>query len=97
MRVWLDDTRPMPEDFDVHVKTAQEAIDLLKTGDVTMISLDHDLGENAGTGYDVACFIEQGAVLGTLKKLIVISHTANPVGYKNIGLALGTAFRVWYG
>lgn len=51
MRVWLDDERPMPLGFDVHVKTADEAIKLLANGQVKVISLDHDLGENEDTGY----------------------------------------------
>ncbi len=44
MKVWPDDERPMPDGYDVHVRTASEAIDLLKTGQVTRMSLDHDLG-----------------------------------------------------
>lgn len=43
MKIFLDDCRPMPAGFDVYVKTAGEAIELLKTGKVTVISLDHDL------------------------------------------------------
>ena len=39
INVWLDDERPMPAGYDVHVKTAEEAIDLLKTGNVHKISL----------------------------------------------------------
>jgi hypothetical protein len=42
--LWLDDVRPMPEAFDVHVKTAEEAIALLRRGIVVKISFDHDLG-----------------------------------------------------
>ncbi len=43
MKVWLDDVRPMPEGFDIHAKTADEAINLLASGQVEMISFDHDL------------------------------------------------------
>ena len=45
MKVWLDDVRPMPKGFDVHAKTAAEAITLLESGLVQFISLDHDLCE----------------------------------------------------
>ncbi len=41
--VWLDDKRQMPYGFDVLAKTADEAIDELRRGDVDLISLDHDL------------------------------------------------------
>ena len=63
MKVYLDDERSMPRFFDTHVKTAKEAIDLLKTGEVTHISLDHDLGVGYedNTGCTVAKYIEQAA------------------------------------
>jgi hypothetical protein len=47
MNLWLDDVRKpwLHDDSRVWVwaKTAQEAIDYLKTGEVTYASLDHDL------------------------------------------------------
>lgn len=43
MRLWLDDIRPAPAGW-THVKTVQEAKDVLMTGLVTHASLDHDLG-----------------------------------------------------
>jgi hypothetical protein len=52
----------MPPAFDVHVHTAQEAIELLEKTTVKRISLDHDLGdEQNGTGYQVAKWIESRA------------------------------------
>ncbi len=37
-----------------------EAIELLQTGQVTELSLDHDLGDDArGTGYDVVLWVEE--------------------------------------
>ena len=94
MRVYLDDCREMPNGFDCVVKTAQEAIDLLKTGEVTYISLDHDLDLN-GTGYDVACYIEENAHNGSLKRLEWSIHSANPDGVKRIRMALESAERAW--
>lgn len=41
--LWLDDMRPAPEGW-THVKTIDEAIALLYTGNVRHCSLDHDLG-----------------------------------------------------
>jgi hypothetical protein len=43
MRVWLDDVRDAPDGW-VHVQTPEEAIELLRSGKVKEISLDHDLG-----------------------------------------------------
>ena len=96
MRIWLDDVRPMPSDFDKHVKTEQEAIDILKTGEVTHISFDHDLGEfENGTGYNVAKFIEANAYDGTIRYLTWTIHSANPVGRQNIEAAMNAAERFW--
>lgn len=99
MRVWLDDSRPMPESYTHHAKTADEAIELLKTGQVKTISLDHDLGDFASevekTGYTVAKFIEQGAINGTLSKLKCLVHTQNPVGRANICSAIRKAYAAW--
>lgn len=59
MKVYLDDERPTPQGW-VRVYWPEEAIELLKCGDVTEISLDHDLGDDErGTGYDVIIWIEE--------------------------------------
>jgi len=59
MKVYLDDTRDTPAGW-IRVYWPDEAIELLKTGEVTEISLDHDLGDDArGTGYDVVLWLEK--------------------------------------
>jgi hypothetical protein len=54
--VWLDDVRPAPRGWR-RARTPDEAINLLRTGRVTELSLDHDLGliteGREATGYDV--------------------------------------------
>ena len=97
MRVFLDDKRPMPADFNIHVKTAQEAIALLKTGNVIHISLDHDLGplDECGSGYQVATYIEAHAYAGDLPWLTWATHSQNPVGVSNMQQALKNADRYW--
>lgn len=96
MKVWLDDERPMPDRYDVHVKTAQEAIALLEQGVVTEISLDHDLGlVEAGTGYMVAFHIEYMAYKGFAPPVWRL-HTANPVGRENMKNALMSAMDIYY-
>jgi hypothetical protein len=96
MHIWLDDVRPMPEGYDVHCKTAEEAINLIKSGKVTFVSLDHDLGEpEAGTGYQVACAIETLAWSNAIPKLGWAIHSANPVGRNNMQSALRKAIHFW--
>jgi len=96
MKVWLDDVRPAPAGW-THVQTAGEAISLLLVGQVTEISLDHDLGEdgNPGCGYDVAVFIERAAAEKTLPPLVWNIHSANPVGILKMRQALNNADRFW--
>lgn len=51
MKVYLDDERAAPADW-VTARWPEDAIALLETGQVTAISLDHDLGDDLhGTGY----------------------------------------------
>lgn len=97
MKLWLDDERPMPEGFDFHAKTAKEAIRCLETGNVTEISLDHDLGleEPNSTGYFVAQYIEVAAHNGWIGRLKWDVHSANPAGRKNIEAAMRSAERFW--
>lgn len=102
MRLWVDDLRPMPPDFDRYARTAAEAIELLAAGAVTHISLDHDLGDECnGTGYEVARWVErkafewsQGEADG-LPPLTWAIHSQNPVGVGNMLLALRNADRFW--
>lgn len=88
----------MPEGFDVHVKTASQAIKLLETNQVKFMSLDHDLGlpesEN-GTGNKVARWIEKMAFHGTLKRIGWAVHSQNPVGRQAMTSTLQNADRFW--
>ena len=106
MKLWLDDERN-PRDpkiqyefgaagDEVWVKDAHSAIQYLKQGNVTEISLDHDLGIGvAGDGMDVAKLIEEQAFHGTLPRLIWSVHSMNPVGAKNMTRALMNAEKYW--
>ncbi len=80
VKVYLDDERPTPEGW-VRAYTVQETIDLLKTGLVTELSLDHDLGDlENGTGYDVILWIEEAVYLHHWVPTCRMSvHSANPI------------------
>lgn len=102
MKVYLDDERKLPPAFDVQVATAAAAINLIAAGGVTSLSLDHDLGPAAaGTGYDVALWIEKAAwhwsrdEPGGAAPFDVTCHSANPVGAARINWALSRAFQYW--
>lgn len=95
LRLWIDDERPMPDGFDVHARTADDAIRAIDAGGVSLVSLDHDLGDGNGTGYEVAKYIEEGAFNGDLPPMEVRVHSANPVGRKNIMRCVENAIEFW--
>ena len=78
MKVFLDDMRTPPEGW-VLVFWPEEAIVLLRTGEVTDLSLDHDLGDDVrGTGYDVLLWLEEAVALTDFKPPGITIHSANP-------------------
>ena len=103
MKVYLDDERtPRPPTFTeneewredwrewVVVRRVIDAIDLLTTGIVTEISLDHDLGpENLWqTGYEVLLWIEEQVVRNGFKPPKMHVHTANPSAWRKMFAAV---------
>jgi len=97
IKVWLDDKRPKPSNYDLHVYTAQAAIAALETGTVETISLDHDLGpeDQTGNGYTVAKWIEEAAYLNKIPKLVWYIHSQNSVGRASMKSALENADKYW--
>lgn len=77
MKVYLDDERKTPEGW-IRTYWPEEVIELLKTGQVEELSLDHDLGDDQrGTGYDVILWIEEQVVLYGLIPPRIRVHSAN--------------------
>jgi len=95
LKVWLDDIRPLPEDYDVLMLTGEECIELILTGTVTEISFDHDLGEGIN-GYEVARKIEELAYFDKIPRIKWHIHTSNPVGLKSIFSAMKSADNSWH-
>ncbi len=82
-KLWLDDIRLPPEEYDVWCTNAEDAIKFLKQhwGKVDCISLDHDLGdENSLTGYDVLCYIEEEVLAYHIEPVFEISGIEHVVG-----------------
>lgn len=95
-KLFLDDVRDAPDASWTVARTAAECIELLKTGQFTRLSLDHDLGDDiAGTGYNVACWLEERAAAGrwaVVPRNIGV-HSANPPGRVNIEAAISSIDR----
>lgn len=75
MKVYLDDMRPVPEGY-VLAKTYDECIHLLRSNNVTHLSLDHDLGTDK-TGYDVILWIEKNVAYNKYAPPEINVHSAN--------------------
>lgn len=92
MKLFVDDERPMPVDGGWIVsRTAKDAKDMIffaannKGNEIEVLSLDHDLGENVPTGYDVAAWLECRVYMhGMIPPKVLKVHSANPVGRARI-------------
>lgn len=84
VKLWLDDERPAPLEWFREgcwiATTAKAAIDFLQSEMFDEVSLDHDLGPiEAGTGYDVICWIEERVFTDSgYRPPLIHIHTANP-------------------
>lgn len=77
MKVFLDDIRPAPKGW-VLVNHPLEMITLLKHNKVKAISLDHDLGLENWTGYDVLLWLEKQVFCGWITDVPdIYIHTSN--------------------
>lgn len=94
IRIWLDDIRNPKTHGWIICRTASSAIEMIKSGGVEFIDFDHDLGDDEdGTGYDVAKWVEAECFFG-MKCPKWNIHSANPVGEKNITMAMKSAERM---
>ncbi|NFM98159.1 hypothetical protein FDC10_11605, partial [Clostridium botulinum] len=84
INLYVDDLRDCPKEF-IIARTVEKAIYYLENFHVDILSLDHDLGEDAegnllSTGYDLEKYICENG----LKANQVYLHTDNPVGRDNM-------------
>jgi hypothetical protein len=94
MKVYLDDERTTPDGW-VRTYWPEEAIALLKTGAVTEISLDHDLGDDAhGTGYSVLLWLEEQVAVHGMVPPIMHVHSANASARQKMEAAIATINRL---
>jgi hypothetical protein len=94
MRVFLDDERKTPIGW-IRVYWPDEAIELLKIGNVTEISLDHDLGDDErGTGYDVVLWIEEAVFNDGFIPPVIKVHSANISARKKMELGIEHIYKM---
>jgi hypothetical protein len=78
MKVFLDDERETPLNW-VRTYTVEETIEVLKTRQVSYLSLDNDLGEGKQEGFKCIDWIEEMVYFDkTFPIPILTVHSANP-------------------
>ena len=79
MKLWVDDVREAPEGWTLATdyETAKRFLSSVK---IEVLSLDHDLGEDSLTGYDIAKQLVEHSVYPN----DIYCHSMNPVGRHNI-------------
>ncbi len=86
MKIWLDDLRPVPEEYE-GVKSVNEAIALIEEAErdgieIEVLDLDHDLGDYYCEGGDGIKLLDWLAERETFYPIEI--HTSNPVGRANM-------------
>lgn len=97
MKIYLDDERQTPEGW-VRTYTPKETIELLKkhAGEITDLSLDHDLGDDVfiGTGYHVLIWLEQVVFYNPSYNVPNITvHSANSSAKIKMDMAIERIYR----
>lgn len=88
MKLYLDDERAAPVGW-VRVDNVEDCISILKSCDVSDLSLDHDLGREDQTGYDVLAWMEEEIRYGSYNPPQNMAiHTANPPARERMTQAL---------
>lgn len=95
MKVYLDDEREAPEGW-IQTRWPDETIELLKTGEVTELSLDHDLGDDErGTGYDVVLWVEEQVATEGFEPPAMNVHSANSSARIKMEAGIAAIERLW--
>lgn len=84
MKLYVDDVRTPDDETWVIARNYWDAIHILENCDVSILSLDHDLGDGP-TGYDIIRWLDEGLHMhGIFPPKTIFCHSANPVGKGNI-------------
>ncbi|ROI10840.1 hypothetical protein EGI11_02445 [Chryseobacterium sp. H3056] len=83
MKLYLDDVRPTPADYERVYDYNGFVEFIIANGIPEFISFDHDLGPGK-TGYDCAKFLVEYCLDHNISKINYTVHSQNPVGKANI-------------
>ncbi len=93
IKIWVDDFRPKPVDYDVALHSVNDVIaylDLIRDNTVNvLLDLDHDAGDFISDGGDyirILDWIEETGFISANSDIHLMFHihSANPVGRENM-------------
>lgn len=87
MRLWIDDVRPAPKDYDHWINSVAVAKDMIegcerKNITIDLIDIDHDAGVYAVMGGDYIKLLDWLEETG--RNYPIRIHSMNPVGVENM-------------
>lgn len=96
MKLWLDDVRDPPEGESWIVERSGTPMFYHLARHASVISMDHDLGEDEDNGAQILAELERQAYTGLIwstgaPELLV--HSANPPGRANMEAAIASIYR----
>ena len=97
MNIYLDDKRETPPGY-FRTYTVEETIEAIKAneGNIKILSLDNDLGDDLREGREVMKWVEEQAFDGTLQPIpLLLVHSQNNVAQDEMDFARYNAWRFW--
>lgn len=88
MKIWVDDVRPMPQGYDIHCQSVNDAIGIIEYIDmkqivsIELLDLDHDAGDFRKDGGDyikILDWLEEKDI-----SIPIRIHSGNIVGRQNM-------------
>lgn len=95
INIFLDDCRITPQGY-VRTYTVEQTISLMQEhkGNIGIVSLDNDLGENLKEGYNVAEWLEEQHYINNYPLPDkVIAHSMNPIARNRINLIVNRLYK----
>jgi hypothetical protein len=87
-RLYLDDSRPAPTGWEL-ARTIDEAVTILRRGEVTDLSVDYDLGNPAtGTGVTLLEWVEAAVAEGKIPLPDLQAHSGSALGRRRLELQI---------
>ena len=92
MKIWVDDIRPMPKEYNMYLRTVDEVISVIEYIEakqhysIEIISLDHDAGDYGPPDYiKILDWLEEKQAIDNLQiDWLFDIHSQNPIGVEKM-------------